>query len=32
MEACQAPFVARPKLAFTLTDEQRRELERLVKA
>ncbi|MEY4941372.1 MAG: hypothetical protein RIQ93_3107, partial [Verrucomicrobiota bacterium] len=20
MEACQAPFVARPKLAFTLTD------------
>jgi hypothetical protein len=24
--------VARPKLAFTLTDEQRRELERLAKA
>jgi transposase len=30
--SCQGSFVARPKLAFTLSDEQRRELERLVKA
>lgn len=32
MLSCQGSFVARPKLAFTLSDEQRRELERLVKA
>jgi transposase len=29
---CHARFVARPKLSFSLSDEQRRELERLVKA
>ena len=29
---CQPPVMARPKLIFTLTDEQRRELERIVKA
>jgi transposase len=29
---CQSPLMARPKLAFTLTDEQRRELERVVQA